>query len=418
MRISIASLLGLGCAAALLAPATTATATPAAAPASRASTVTLPLAPLPAGRAGGAAARGLRARGTAGYSLLGVSWDDPAAALDGTVEVRTHPAAGGGRSRAWTGWRALTADSEDRPDLDSADLRGPHARGATAPLWVGPSDGVEVRVTGGGALPDGLRVDLVDPGTGAAADTSPADTSPAGTSPADAPSADAPTGEALAPGAPAAQEAAPRLLPMAPHQAPRPGIVTRAGWGADESLRAPGFVYTGDVKVVFVHHTDTGNEYSCSDSPKVIRSIYQYHVRTNGWRDIGYNFLVDRCGTIYEGRAGGVSRAVLGAHTLGFNTDSSGVAALGSYDSAAPPQAQVDGIAKIAAWKLGLTGRDAGGSATLTSASDGSRYAEGTAHTFEAISGHRDAFNTDCPGDTLYDRLGDIRSWAVHLQGR
>ncbi|WP_329564637.1 peptidoglycan recognition protein family protein [Kitasatospora sp. NBC_01266] len=393
MRISLASLLGLGCAVALLVPAV-ATEAPAAPASSPARTVTLPLAPLPAGRAGGATVRGIGARGTVGYSLLGVSWDDPTATLDGTVEVRTRPVARDGRAQPWSDWRALSADSEDRPDQGSAELRGPRARGATAPLWVGPSDGVEVRVTGDRPLPAGLRVELVDPGDGAAA--------------ADAPSVELPSDAA----------ANSRVLPAAAHQAPRPGIVTRGGWGADESLREPGFVYTGDVKVVFVHHTDTGNEYSCSDSPKVIRSIYQYHVVSNGWRDIGYNFLVDRCGTIFEGRAGGVSRSVLGAHTLGFNTDSTGVAALGSYMKDTPPQAQVDGIAKIAAWKLGLTGRDARGSATLTSASDGSRYPEGTSHTFAAISGHRDAFNTDCPGDQLFARLSDIRDWAAHLQGR
>ncbi|MDH6121932.1 hypothetical protein ABH930_003996 [Kitasatospora sp. GAS204A] len=395
MRISLAYLLGLGCSVALLVPAaaTEAPATPASSPAR---TVTLPLAPLPAGRAGGVVSRGIGARGTTGYSLLGVSWDDPTATLDGSVEVRTHPVARGGRSQPWSDWRALSSDSEDRPDQDAAELRGPRARGATAPLWVGPSDGVEVRVTGDRQLPAGLRVELVDPG--------------------DAPAAAAPDAPSAEPPADAAANS--RVLPAVAHQAPRPGIVTRGGWGADESLRDPGFVYTGDVKVVFVHHTDTGNDYSCSDSPKVIRSIYQYHVVSNGWRDIGYNFLVDRCGTIFEGRAGGVSRPVLGAHTLGFNTDSTGVAALGTYQSAAPPQAQVDGIAKIAAWKLGLTGRDARGSATLTSASSGSRYPEGTAHTFAAISGHRDAFNTDCPGDDLFSRLSDIRNWAAHLQSR
>lgn len=250
---------------------------------------------------------------------------------------------------------------------------------------------MQVRVHGTGELPQGLRADLVDPGRAAAVPV---------------------------PVLPPQGEAASDRLHAAAHQAPRPGIVTRSGWGADESLRASGYVYTGPVKVVFVHHTDTGNGYSCADSPSVIRSIYQYHVVSNGWRDIGYNFLVDRCGTIYEGRAGGVARSVLGAHTLGFNTDSSGVAALGTYTTDSPPQAQVDGIIKIAAWKLGLAGRDAAGTATLTSASDGSRYPAGTSHTFNAISGHRDAFATDCPGDTLYARLGDIRTRAAHLQGR
>ncbi|WP_344445397.1 peptidoglycan recognition protein, partial [Kitasatospora nipponensis] len=324
----------------------------------------------------------LTARTTAGFSLLGVSWDDPDAVPPGGVQVRTRAAGRG----AWSAWRALPTDSEDQPE--QAERTAPGTRAATAPLWVGPSDGVEVRAGGSGPLPAGLRVDLVDPGA--------------------APRA----------AAPAAEPPAPRLAPGVDHQAPRPGIVTRSGWGADESLRESGFVYTGDVREVFVHHTDTGNDYSCSDAPAIIRGIYQYHVQTNGWRDIGYNFLVDRCGQIYEGRAGGVARSVLGAHTLGFNTDSSGVAAIGTFDDAQPPQAQVEGVAKIAAWKLGLTGRDAGGSVTLTSASSGSRYPQGTSHTFSAISGHRDAFNTDCPGDTLANRLGDIRALASHLQGR
>ncbi|GAA1955686.1 N-acetylmuramoyl-L-alanine amidase [Kitasatospora viridis] len=375
------TLLGAGCALTLLCQSPAAPA-PAADPGPAGRTTALPLGALPGDRSGGTLLLGLPARATTGYSLLGVSWDDPAAALNGTVQVRTRSA---GR---WSDWRALEADSEDRPDAAEADAPG--ARGATAPLWVGPSDGVEVRVAGAGTLPTGLRVDLVAPGDGAS---------------------ERPRGAA-------AEQPQGRLLPAVDHQAPRPGIVTRSGWGADESLRQPGYAYTGDVRVVFVHHTDTGNGYSCSDSPKLIRAIYQYHVKTNGWRDIGYNFLVDKCGTIFEGRAGGVSRAVLGAHTLGFNTDSSGVAALGTYSSAAAPQAELDGIAKIAAWKLGLTGRDASGSTVLTSANSGSRFQAGTSHTFAAVSGHRDAFNTDCPGDQLFDKLPAIRGWAAHLQGR
>ncbi|WP_035848561.1 peptidoglycan recognition protein family protein [Kitasatospora azatica] len=379
MRIHLASLLGAGCALTLLLQAPGSTA----APVSTARTSTLALTPLAADRVTGGQLRGLTARPTVGYSLLGVSWDDPSARLTGTVQVRTRAA---GR---WSGWHDLVADSEDRPD--TAEATGSRARGATAPLWVGPSDGVEVRVSGAGPLPNGLRVELVDPGDGPSA--------------------------AAAAAAPPA-ERAPRVLPAAEHPAPRPGIVTRSGWGADESLREPGFVYTGDVRAVFVHHTDSGNDYNCGDSPRVIRAIYQYHVRSNGWRDLGYNFLVDRCGIIYEGRAGGVARSVLGAHTLGFNTDSAGVAAIGTYVSDPPPQAQLDGIAKIAAWKLGLTDQDATGTTTLTSTNDGSRYPAGTSHTFDAISGHRDAFNTECPGDALFAKLDAIRDRAAHLQGR
>ncbi|GAA3060420.1 hypothetical protein GCM10020000_49330 [Streptomyces olivoverticillatus] len=85
------------------------------------------------------------------------------------------------------------------------------------------------------------------------------------------------------------------------------------------------------MKAAFVHHTASGNGYSCAQSASVIRGIYRYHVVSSGWRDIGYNFLIDKCGTVYEGRAGGVAKPVRGAHTLGFNTNSMGIAVLGSF---------------------------------------------------------------------------------------
>ncbi|AUG77562.1 hypothetical protein CFP65_2743 [Kitasatospora sp. MMS16-BH015] len=295
-----------------------------------------------------AEARELTPSDTTPFALIGVSWDDPAQAPAG-VEVRTRSTATG----HWSAWRPLQLDSEDRPD-------GPRGRGSTAPLWVGPSDGVALRVLG--PRPAGLRAELVDPGR--------------------SPSHRSTTEQ---------------------------GIVTRAGWGADESLREPELGYTGPVRVVFIHHTDTGNDYACSDAPALIRAIYQYHVKTNGWRDIGYNFLVDRCGTVYEGRAGGIDKPVLGAHTLGFNTDSAGIAALGTYVSAPVPQPQADALARTAAWKLAFAHQPPSGTATLTSASDGSRYKKGTAVSFNAISGHRDAFNTECPGDVLYAALPALR---------
>ncbi|MFD8753451.1 peptidoglycan recognition protein [Kitasatospora sp. NPDC059577] len=323
-------------------------------------------------------------RTTKPFSLIGVSWDDPRQSLAGTsIRVRTHRASTG----TWTDWHQLAVEGEDAPD--ERDGRS-GIRGSTAPLWTGRSDGVTIEVTPGpNGLPAGLRAELVDPGKGAASS---------------------------APRTLPAETAAARM--PQDHEAPRPGIVTRAGWGADESLRDPGFVYTGTVKAVFVHHTDTTTDYACGDAPQMIRAIYQYHVQSNGWRDIGYNFLVDRCGTIYEGRAGGVAQPVLGAHTLGFNTDSAGVAALGTFTTDGPPQDLVDGVSKIAAWKLGLTGQDAAGHTNLTSGSSQSRYPKGTVVSFDTVSGHRDAFATECPGDGLYDRLGDIRSWAAHLQGR
>jgi hypothetical protein len=78
------------------------------------------------------------------------------------------------------------------------------------------------------------------------------------------------------------------------------------------------------------------NSYSPSESAALVRADYLYHVRTRGWNDVGYNFLVDRYGRVFEGRYGGVTRAVLGAHSGGFNTDTTGVALLGTFTTARP----------------------------------------------------------------------------------
>jgi uncharacterized protein with LGFP repeats len=202
-----------------------------------------------------------------------------------------------------------------------------------------------------------------------------------------------------------------------PYIGPRPSITTRRGWGANEKLREKKFVYTKKVKAAFVHHSATGNNYSCKQSPSVIRSIYRYHVNSMGWRDLGYNFLVDKCGKIYEGRAGGVSKAVLGAHTLGFNSNSMGIAVLGTYGSKKPSSAAVKAVARLTAWKLGLHGMNPRGKTYLKSGG-GNLYRKGKNVRLNVISGHRDGFATSCPGKKLYGKLGTTRSTAAKYQGR
>lgn len=105
-----------------------------------------------------------------------------------------------------------------------------------------------------------------------------------------------------------------------------------------------------------MHHTADSNDYTCAEAPAVIRGIYAYHVMQLGWKDIGYNFLVDRCGTLYEGRKGGVDRPVMGAHAYGFNTETTGVSVLGTYTDVTPSQAVLAAVARVAAWKLGQYG--------------------------------------------------------------
>ncbi|MGW1779868.1 peptidoglycan recognition protein family protein [Streptomyces sp. NPDC002143] len=215
---------------------------------------------------------------------------------------------------------------------------------------------------------------------------------------------------------------APRAIarPAVAHQAARPPVVPRAAWlDARARREQPPPRYDDKVVAVFVHHTDSPNGYACADAPRIIRDLYTGQTGARDWDDIGYNFLVDRCGTIYEGRAGGVDRPVTGAHTQGFNHRTTGVAALGTFTHGVPvPQPVVDAIAALTAWKLGLADIDPRTTVRLVSSNSRSRYSSGTAATLPVLAGHRDGFMTSCPGAALTARLPEIRATAARLQGR
>ncbi|WP_228974811.1 N-acetylmuramoyl-L-alanine amidase [Streptomyces sp. DH12] len=403
----------------------------------------------------------LKEEGTRPFSMLGVTWTEPSARVAGTVEVRTR-AAGSGR---WSSWLRLEGDSGQGEDGA--------ARGGTEPAWVGPSDGVEVRLRAGGTtsgkLPAGLRLDMVDPKTGGVRGMAPAafaleetePPTPAETTPAPGgsepepepvvsvtpsgepvttpPVSQEPTGEPTTSAPPSPSASVPSTPPASPSAGvspspsttvtvppappstmPRPPITHRADWGADESIspEAPGYLPGGQVKAVVVHHTAESNTYTCEQAPAVVRGIYAYHVKQLGWKDIGYNFLVDKCGTVYEGRKGGVDQPVQGAHAYGFNAETTGISVLGTYTDTAPSQAAMTAVARVAAWKLGQYGVDPAGTTTLT-AGDGGRsffgrtWAKGAQVSFPVIHGHRDGYNTQCPGDAFYGQLPTLRSWAA-----
>lgn len=447
MRGYLTSSIGITCAVALaLPPAVLNTPSAAAAPAAvpvrglstgtAGSTQSLPLAPRTRERVlGRAPEQGVFRQDVRHFSLVGVIWDNPGTPLHGTVQVRTRSAGTG----TWSGWQDVDTHNADHgADPDTAEAESRRVHGATAPLWVGDSDGVDLRVRaeadegpgplGNGSrdlLPAGLRLELVDPGADSPPQGAPADGLPTEDDTTAATNADlAPFGATEIPELDRADTERELLeldgvdVPRGkPYIGPRPRIVTRRGWRADESLREKGFVYTGKVKAAFVHHTDSGNGYTCSQAPSVIRSIYRYHVVSMGWRDIGYNFLVDKCGTIYEGRAGGVAKAVKGAHTLGFNSSSTGIAVIGTFGSHQPPAAAVTALARLTAWKLGLYGANPKGKTYLRSGG-GNLYPKGKNVRLNVISGHRDGYATDCPGAKLYARLGSARTSSARLQGR
>jgi hypothetical protein len=194
-----------------------------------------------------------------------------------------------------------------------------------------------------------------------------------------------------------------------------PVIVTRAEWGADESLRS-GDPSVAPVKVAIVHHTASGNLYAPTDAPALVRGIYAYHTRSLHWDDIAYNFLIDRYGTIYEGRYGGVSQGVVGAHVLGFNTGTTGISVIGTFIDEAPPTEAVTSLERLLAWKLAVHGLDPSGTGQLTcGATD--KYAKGATVTFPVIAGHRQANYTECPGDAFYALLPTVRAAVARRMG-
>ncbi|MFH8495608.1 peptidoglycan recognition protein [Streptomyces coeruleorubidus] len=339
--------------------------------------------------------RSLAPRTTEPFSMIGVTWDDPDAALDGTAQVRTRSRESG----EWSAWRALDTDvrtPETGPDRLRAGVRG-----GTQPLWTGPSDGFQVRVSGA-RLPEGLRVELVDPDGGSDAVhttlVEPEFDEPDIEEPdIEEPDIDEPATVEPAAGGPNAE---------------RPAVTSRSGWGADESLVKDPPTYTTDTKAMFVHHTAGTNDYTCAESASVVRGVFLYHVRSNGWNDIGYHFVVDKCGKIFEGRAGGIDKPVLGAHTYGFNTGTSSISVLGDYNKTTANTAVRESVAKVAAWKLGLYGIDPTGTVVLTAGADNGKYKAGQKATLPRISGHRDGYPTECPGRHLYDDLPEIRTLA------
>jgi hypothetical protein len=292
------------------------------------------------------------------FNLVGLHWQGP-----GTVEFRTRSV--GGR---WSAWRAAAPEHEDRPDAWSRERTRPGWRIGN-PYWTGASDRLEVRRHG--------RVTRVR----AWYVWSPLDGEP------------------------------PRALasPAAP------AVLTRAQWGANELIRKSSPSYAPSLSFAVVHHTAGTNAYTREQSAAIVRGIQTYHVQGNGWNDVGYNFLVDKYGQVFEGRYGGITRNVVGAHAEGFNTGSVGVALLGHYGNAAVTPAAHDALVGLLAWRLDVAHVDP--LATLNWSSGGNgRFGRGVPVFLRAISGHRDTGFTDCPGAKLYAQL-DALAQAVAATG-
>lgn len=339
-----------------------------------------------------------------GYATVGVTWQ-PGTDLsedDIAVQVRTKT------DGQWSEWTPAEYHDEHGPDAGTAEA-DQATRPGTDAVVIGDVDEVQMRAeTVDGAAPADLKLAVIDPGAGEVVEE-PADIDTAKL-PATDPAAAIESGAGLGETSDAAalgDGAAADLDPVAMKLSPKPTIYSRAQWGANEKLRDKGSLRYGTVKAGFIHHTVNANNYSAAQVPALMRGIYAYHTQSRGWSDIGYNFLVDRFGRIWEGRYGGVDRAVVGAHTLGFNEYAFAMSAIGNFDITQPPQAVLDAYASLFAWKLSLN--DIRADATRLYVKN--RY-------LPAINGHRDVGSTACPGKYLYAKLGTIRAAAQAIQNK
>ncbi|MGX5655257.1 N-acetylmuramoyl-L-alanine amidase [Geodermatophilus nigrescens] len=310
-------------------------------------------------------------RDTQPFSALGVTWAYDPAVTGTVVQVRVADEDGD-----WGSWTELVTETADGASGSPSVTQ----RGGTDLLWTGSSTGVEVELlTRSGAAPTDVAVDLIDPGS------SRADSSP---------------------GTPAAvQDQAGAAMDMPP-------IFSRAQWGADETIMKWTPEYAPTLKAATIHHTAESNNYTADQVPGIMRSMYQYHAVSRGWGDIGYNVVVDKFGRAWEGRSGGLTSTVIGAHSGGWNTGTFGVSMMGNYESTTPPAAMLDMVARVIAWKFTLYGIDPRATTRMTGGCSGctSRYAAGSTITLPTIFAHRDVGATACPGAVGYSKMGDIRA--------
>jgi N-acetylmuramoyl-L-alanine amidase len=294
--------------------------------------------------------RTLAAAAPARFDMVGLHWRG-----SGSVEFRTRSLAG-----RWSAWQPAAPEAEDLPDHPSSSWR------LGNPYWVGASDRIAYRLRGRVTR---LRAYFI--------------------------------------------ESEEQRIPLRRLSITgSPPLISRAAWGANEAIRRAAPSYARMLQFAVVHHTAGSNSYTASQSAAIVRGIEVYHVKGNGWNDIGYNFLVDKFGQVFEGRYGGVDKNVIGAHAEGFNTGSVGVALIGTYQTAAPTTAEKTALVNLLAWRLDIAHVDPLSTLTYTSGGD-ARFPAGTPVFLRAVSGHRDTGFTTCPGAALYAQLGALARQAA-----
>jgi hypothetical protein len=287
-----------------------------------------------------------------------------------SLTVRARAPEGG-----WTEWFELQRlDPEDGPDPDSDEAAADRSQRFTEPAWVGVAEQFQVQLPAGTRGDARLTATVLD-------------------------------GDGLA-GGPVQRKRITVSGPVA-EAATRPAIVSRAQWGALAPRSAASYASGNRVDMTVVHHTAGLNDYTREQAPGRVRSYQAYHRNTLGWKDIGYNALIDRYGVIYEGREGGLDRAVIGAHASGYNTASFGVSVMGNFTNVDAPTAAYNALVRVIGWKAAIHGFDPLGTTNRT-------Y---NGRLLRTVSGHREMGQTACPG-RIQDRMWWIRTEAEKLSVR
>lgn len=301
------------------------------------------------------------------FTLYGLLWTSKPA--DVTLQARTRTASG------WGAWQDL--------DAEQVETEARLTTGASDPVWSGPSTAVEVRAftpTGSTSTVRGLQASLIN-STSTTADQ-------------------------------LARTADTKVSAAANSSTPsKPTIISRASWGADESL----LKYNGSDCVratidktilgATVHHTEGTNSYTAAQSASIVRGIYAFHVMDRGWCDVGYNFLVDKYGQVFEGRHGGTDLPVHGAHATLWNTNTVGVSVMMNSSTAQPTPAAMDALSSVIAWKLAGNYRDPLSTVTLAG------------KTVKRIFRHGDVMSTECPGTNITAYMPKLRQQVATKMG-
>ncbi|MGZ8704121.1 MAG: SpoIID/LytB domain-containing protein [Aeromicrobium sp.] len=290
------------------------------------------------------------------FSMVGVTWSSATKSSDLTVQIRWR------ERYKWSSWTDLELD------LENTATEG--GRPGTEPQWVGHADGVAVRVTSGsGVKPADVKVATIDPGK-----------------------SDAITPVAFQTGATDVKTAAIAQAVLAP----KPAIILRSAWGASAGGGCDSPIYGQTTRGAVIHHTAGSNTYTASESAGIVRATQSYHVKSRGWCDIGYNFLVDKYGQIFEGRKGGIDKPVRAAHSGNgkVNEETMGVSLMGTFSSVSPTSAMKTAVVQLVSWRFSGYSVPAKGTYSLGGVS------------LNRIAGHRNVVSTECPGNLAYGWLG------------